>query len=93
MFFMVLLASLGWRVSHPYSAIFSFLLFSVCLFLPLSFSGFHRPSRGCSAFFGWWSFAAALAFSLLPPSEGGLYHRLAVFIALFFDPSSSIKYA
>lgn len=45
--------------------------------------GFHRPFWGCSAFFGWWSFAAALAFSLLPPSEGRCYHRLGVIIALF----------
>lgn len=53
-------------------------------FVPSSFLGFHRPFRGCWAFFGWCSFAAALAFSLLPPSGGGLDHRLAVIIAFPF---------
>lgn len=47
----------------------------------MSFSGFHRPFRGCLAFFGCWSFAAALAISLLPPSEGRLYHRPGAVIA------------
>lgn len=60
-----------------------FLLFSVFFFLPSSFLGFHRPFRGCWAFFGLLSFAAALAFSLFPPAGGRLYHRLAVFIAFF----------
>lgn len=93
MFFMVLLASLGWRVAGSSSAIFSFWLFSVGLFLPMAFSGFHRPSRGCSAFFGCWSFAAALVFSLFPPAEGRLAHRLGVVIAFLWCPSSSIKSA
>ena len=58
-----------------------FLLFRFLFFLPSSFLGFLRPFQGCWAFFGWWSFAAALAFSLLPPAGGGLARRLAVFIA------------
>jgi hypothetical protein len=61
-----------------------FLLFMVFFFLPSSFLGFHRPFRGCLAFFGWSSFAAAPAVSLFPLSEGRFYHRLAVVIAFSF---------
>lgn len=75
-FFMVLLAC-AWCLR-----VF-FLLFIVFSFLPSSFLGFHRPFRGCWAFFGWLSFAAALVFSLLPPAGGGLAHRFAVVIAFF----------
>ena len=71
----------------------AFLLFKVFLFLPASFSGYRRPFRGCSAFFGWLSFAAARVFSLLPPLEGRLHHRLGVFIALFLGAQTSIKSA
>lgn len=76
-FFMVLLAC-AWCLR-----VF-FLLFIVFFFLPASWSGFLRPFRGCWAFFGCPSFAAALAVSLLPPAGGGLYHRLAVIIAFPF---------
>ena len=51
---------------------------------PSSWFGFRRHFRGCLAFFGFRSFAAASAFSLLPPSEGRLDRRLAVFIAFPF---------
>ena len=76
-FFMVLLAC-AWCLR-----VF-FLLFIVFSFLPSSWSGCLRPFRGCLAFFGCPSFAAALAFSLLPPAGGGLVHRLAVIIAFPF---------
>lgn len=59
------------------------LVYMVFLFLPTSFSGFRRPFRGYSAFFGWLSFAAASAFSLLPPAEGRCHHRPAVIIVHF----------
>lgn len=71
----------------------AFLLFKVFLFLPASFSGYRRPFRGCSAFFGWLSFAAASAFPLFPPAEGRCYHRLGVFIAFLWRSQTSIKYA
>lgn len=61
-----------------------FLLFMVFFFLPSSFLGFHRPFLGFLAFFGCPSFAAAMAFSLLPPAGGRLYHRLGVIIAFPF---------
>ena len=61
-----------------------FWLFNGFFLFPSTWWGFRRPSRGCSAFFGWSSFAAALAFSLIPPSEGRLDRRLAVFIAFLF---------
>ncbi|MBQ5923695.1 MAG: hypothetical protein IIW91_10235, partial [Alistipes sp.] len=76
-FFMVLLAC-AWCLR-----VF-FLLFMVFFFLPSSFSGFHRHFRGCWAFFGSRSFAAASAISLLPPAGGRLDPRLGVIIAFPF---------
>ena len=61
-----------------------FLLFKVYFFFTSSWFGFRRPFRGCSAFFGWSSFAAALVVSLLPPAEGRLDRRLGVVIAFSF---------
>ena len=58
-------------------------MFSVVFFFPSSFLGVRRPFRGCSAFFGWWSLAAASVISLLPLSEGRFHHRLAVVIVIF----------
>lgn len=62
-----------------------------CFLFPFIVVWCSSPVSGILLFSWWSSFAAALAFSLLPPSEGRLDRRLAVFIALFFGCFLSIN--